>query len=35
MLWVADETMARRSELAALEVRDIEFLPNQTLAGGW
>ena len=28
MLCVAYETMARRSELVALEVRDIEFLPN-------
>jgi integrase/recombinase XerD len=30
MLCVAYETMARRSELVALEVRDIEFLPNGT-----
>jgi integrase len=30
MLCVAYETMARRSELVALEVRDIEFWPNGT-----
>jgi integrase len=30
MLCVAYETMARRSELVALEVRHIEFLPNGT-----
>ena len=30
MLCVAYETMARRSELVALEVRDIELLPNGT-----
>jgi integrase len=30
ILCVAYETMARRSELMALEVRDIEFLPNGT-----
>lgn len=30
MMCVAYETMARRSELVALEVRDIEFLPNGT-----
>jgi len=30
LLCVAYETLARRSELVALEVRDIEFLPNGT-----
>src|SRR5882757_605053 len=30
MLCVAYETLARRSELVALEVRDIEFWPNGT-----
>jgi integrase len=30
LLCVAHETLARRSELVALEVRDIEFLPNGT-----
>jgi site-specific recombinase XerD len=30
MLCVAYETLARRSELVALEVRDIEFMPNGT-----
>src|SRR5208337_1006403 len=30
MLCVAYETLARRGELVALEVRDIEFLPNGT-----
>ena len=33
MLCVAYETLARRSELAALEVRDIEFWPNGTGQG--
>ena len=30
LLCVAYETLARRSELVALEIRDIEFLPNGT-----
>src|SRR5882672_12101813 len=30
LLCVAYETLARRSELVALEVRDIDFLPNGT-----
>ena len=30
LLCVAYETLARRSELVALEVRDIEFWPNGT-----
>ncbi len=30
LLCVAYETLARRSELVALEVRDVEFLPNGT-----
>jgi integrase len=30
MLCVAYETLARRGELVALEVRDIEFWPNGT-----
>jgi integrase len=30
MLCVAYETLARRSEVVALQVRDIEVLPNRT-----
>lgn len=30
MLGIADETLARRGELVALEVRDIELWPNGT-----
>jgi integrase len=30
LLWVAYETLARRGELVALEVRDVEFWPNGT-----